>query len=171
MKYLILVTCALFLSIFTIQAQESQDLKENKSKQEKLRIELKDGVKPEVYVDGVKFNFPIDLLDVDKIESVNVLKDDRAIKEYNAKNGVVLITTKKNAIPSESSETMIKDVEAPQTTPVIIINGKKTEQKSLKKLDPDDIESIKVLKDEAALKKYNTTIGVILVTTKKGNKK
>ena len=33
----------------------------------------------------------------DDIESINVLKDEKAIEEYDAPNGVILVTTKKGA--------------------------------------------------------------------------
>lgn len=167
MKKIILTACAMFLSISLIQAQESKS-----SKKENLHIELKDSAKPDIYVDGKKFDFPMDLLDINKIESVNVLKGDKALKEYNTKNGVVLIVTKKNMVEMDKSKIKVKGYATKEgKAPIIIIDGKKSNQEILKKLSPDDIESIEVLKNEQAMKKYNTSNGVIIVTTKKGNKK
>ncbi|MEP1487384.1 MAG: hypothetical protein ABJK28_03040 [Algibacter sp.] len=171
MKNLILTACAVLLSISLIQAQESKETKGKNSKQEKLHIKLKDGAKPDIYVDGKKFDFPMDLLDANRIESVNVLKGDKAIKEYNAKNGVVLIVTKKKMAETDNSQIKIKGYSAKGKAPMIIINGEKSDQEMLEELSPDDIESIEVFKDELALKKYNAHNGVIIVTTKKGNKK
>lgn len=173
MKNLILTACTVFLSITLIQAQESKETIEKNSKQEKLHIKLKDGAKPDIYVDGKKFDFPMDLLDPNRIESINVLKGDKAVKEYNAKNGVVLITTKKEKVDIDKSQVrVIGNGAKDEKAPVIIINGEKSDQELLNKLSPDDIESIEVFKDdEQALKKYNAPNGVIIVTTKKEKKK
>jgi len=168
MKNLILTACAVLLSISSIQAQES---KGEISKKEKLHIKIKDGAKPDIYVDGKKFDFPMDLLDENRIESVNVIKGDKAIKKYNAKNGVVLIVTKNKMVEIDKSKIKIKGQGEKGKNPMIIINGEKSDRKVLKKLSTDDIESIKVLKDEQALKKYNAPNGVIIVKTKKGKKK
>ncbi|TGV00489.1 hypothetical protein [Flavivirga rizhaonensis] len=113
----------------------------------------------------------MDLLDANRIESVNVLKGDKAIKEYNAKNGVVLIVTKKKMVEIDKSQIKDKGYGTKGKDPMIIINGEKSDQEMIKKLSPDDIESIEVLKEEQGLKKYNTPNGVIIVTTKKGKKK
>ena len=80
MKKTILITCALFLSIAIMEAQETKT-----TDKEKLHIALKDDVKPDIYVDGKKFDFPMDLLDVNKIETIKVLKGDQVLKKYNAK--------------------------------------------------------------------------------------
>jgi len=54
------------------------------------------------------------------------------------------------------------------TDPLIIIDGK--ESKGLKKISPDDIKSITILKDESATKLYGDKAknGVLIITTKKG---
>jgi|TARA_B110000914_G_scaffold218209_1_gene225240 hypothetical protein len=171
MKNLILTVCTVLLSISLIQAQEHGEEKGEIAKLEKLHIKLKDGTKPDIYVDGKKFDFPMDLLDVDRIESVSVIKGDKAIEEYNSKKGVVLITTKK--ITTEKAMSKIKFVYdgVNKKDPMIIINGEKSDQEILKKLSPDDIESIEVLKGEQTLKKYNAPNGVIIITTKKEKEK
>lgn len=53
--------------------------------------------------------------------------------------------------------------------PLIIIDGKEVKNKKMKDMDTDDIESINVLKGEAAKKKYGSKgeNGVIEITTKK----
>jgi hypothetical protein len=61
MKKLIITTAAIFLSILLIQAQESKN-----SQKENLHVELKEGAKPDIYVDGKKFDFSLDLLDKNK---------------------------------------------------------------------------------------------------------
>lgn len=167
MKRIIFIICVIFWSNSLIQAQEVEN-----SKKENLHIELKEGIKPDVYVDGKKFDFSIDLLDVNKIESVKILKGDKASKEYNAKNGVILIVTKKN-----NDEMNQPKIEAKEYTtnegkePMIMIDGKESEKENLEKISPNDIKSIEILKNEQAIKKYNAPNGVVIVTTKKGEKK
>lgn len=53
--------------------------------------------------------------------------------------------------------------------PLFIIDGKKVKEKEMKALDPSDIESINVLKDASAEKKYGKKgkHGVVEITTKK----
>ena len=100
MKNLLLTVCAMLLTISVIQAQENEEKQSQSHKQEKLMIRVKGtstvgNVKPDIYVDGKKFDFELELLDPEKIESVEVIKGEKAIKEYNAPNGVLFIKTKK----------------------------------------------------------------------------
>lgn len=143
--------------------------------QDKIHVELKDA-KPDIYIDGKKYGYEIyDLLDQDKIATVNVLKGEWAKAEYNAPNGVILITTKKAAQKANKQKDSPIDVEEDSkvrirsedgTEPIIIIDGKVADRKTLSKLSPKDIESIDVLKGEKALKKHNAPNGVIIVNTK-----
>ena len=61
---------------------------------------------------------------------------------------------------------MTRDASAEQ-----IIDGKESNEKEMKKLDPEDIESLTVIKDEKANTKYGKKgkNGVIEITTKKKN--
>ncbi|NJB72329.1 hypothetical protein GGR42_002820 [Saonia flava] len=166
MKKLILTASAVLLSISLIQAQ---DKKEKDQVKEFIHLEVKDGAQPDIYVDGKKFDFPMELLDADKIESVNVLKGDKAIKEYNAKNGVVLVTTKMSGNKIDKVDyNKVKDTI--DKYPMVIIDGEESNQAMLEKLSPDDIESINVVKGEQAMKKYKAANGVVIVKTKKGKK-
>jgi len=167
MKYIIITCLGVLLSFTSLQSQEYEKVKQ---KNTNIHIELKDGVEPDIYVDGKKFDFPIELLDKDIIESIEVVKGEKAMNDYNSKNGVILITTKISS--SEKNEINFKKVEGDKDKqPMVIIDGKVTSQGPLNKLSPDDIESISVVKGEQAMKKYNAANGVILVTTKKGKKK
>jgi len=167
MKKIILTACVALLSISLIQAQAK---KEENQKKESIHFEVKDGAKPDIYVDGKKFDFPVELLDKNRIESVSVLKGEKAIKEYNAKNGVVLISTKKSS--KKITKFDYADVKDKiDKIPMVIIDGEESDQETLSKLSPDDIESINVVKGEQAMKKYNAANGVVVVITKKGKKK
>lgn len=56
--------------------------------------------------------------------------------------------------------------------PVLIVDGKRYENSSvLKDIDPKQIKSITVLKDEAAMKTYDAPNGVIIVDLKKDSDK
>ncbi len=166
MRKLILTACVLLFSISLIQAQEFKIEKKDNQKKEKLHVKVKEGAEPDIYVDGKKFDFSMNLIDTEMIASVAVIKGDKAIKEYNAPNGVILVTTnKKYESDKTNGKTNFKGKK-----PVIIINGKVSNKEMLDKLSPDDIEKIEVFKDEKAIKKYNAPNGAIIVTTKKGKK-
>ena len=62
-----------------------------------ISIRTMDGAMPVIYLDGKKFTGSIGDIDPSTISSMEVLKDEDAVKKYGeeAKNGVILITTKK----------------------------------------------------------------------------
>ncbi|MGH2648927.1 MAG: energy transducer TonB, partial [Ginsengibacter sp.] len=95
-------------------------------------------------------------IDPHSISDINVLKGDAAIKKYGdkAKNGAVEITIKKHTdIPSNV---------------LIIIDGKQSSKDEMSKINPTNIKSVNVLKDEIATKKYGDKgkDGVIEINTK-----
>lgn len=155
MKNLLIIICIFCLSTTHLFAQDN------------LRVELKDAPEPDIYIDGKKYDQAIfDLLDQSKIESVNVIKGEQAITEYNAPNGVIIIKTKKAAqqiIAIDENELKIADGEK---DPIFIIDGKVSNKDRLSNLSPDDIESIEVLKGAKAIDQYNAPNGVIIVKTK-----
>lgn len=164
MKKIIITTFVLLLSATIIRAQDK------KEKEIKIHLESSEDVKPVVYVDGKLFEFPIELLDADQIESVNVLKGEKAMKEYNAQHGVVLITTKLSDDKIVKLDLMAEVDGASDKNPMVIIDGKQSNREVFVKLSPEDIESVNVVKGEEAMKKYNATNGVIVVQTKKEKK-
>jgi hypothetical protein len=166
MKKLLFTTIVLFFSISLINAQKTGSKKKDKEVKEKLYVKLKDGAKPDVYVDGKKFDFPMELIDQNKIKAVFVIKGEKAKKEYNALNGVILITTKTTE-ESDVSEISVTGYAKDKKTPMVIINGKISDRKTLDKLNPNDIEKMEVFKGEQAIKKYNSPNGVIIITTTK----
>jgi hypothetical protein len=168
MKKLLFITIVLSFSISLINAQETESKKKVKELKEKLYVKLKDGAKPDVYVDGKKFDFPIELIDQNKIKAVFAIKGDQAKKEYNSLNGVILITTK-TAEKSDVSEIRIRnnDFAKGEKRPMIIINGIVSNKKDLDELKPDQIEKMEVLKGEKAIEKYKSPNGVIIITIKK----
>ena len=136
------------------------------SVEEMLVEPLGDGKEPVFIVDGSTVpKETLDNMDPDKIATINVYKDEKAIEKYGekAKNGVVVVRTKKkekiSLVPSDTDE---------KAQPLIIIDGEEIPRGSLKDLDPDDIEKINVVKGEKAIEKYGEKgkNGVIEVTKK-----
>ena len=159
MKYFLLVVGIALVPFSSILAQET-----SKGAKEKLEITIKESDNPDVYIDGKKYDHSIiDLLDTDKIASVDVIKGERAISEYNAPNGVIIIKTK-----AKANQVRIRNSNGnlDEDQPLIIIDGVTAEKGDLEKLDPIDIESVEVLKGERAMKKHNAPNGVVLIITK-----
>ena len=185
MKKILVAVFAICLSFSMLQAQEKEKTIEGEPNLDKLLVKVKDGAKPDIYVDGKKFDFPVELIDQKKIESVFVIKDAEQLKKYKSPNGVILITTKVGESSDGKSKEKIKvkakdkkkhfpvDVshgpnlkELSELAPMVIIDGKVSNKKALEKLSPDSIESIDVIKGEKAEKKYNAPHGVIIIKTK-----
>lgn len=161
MKKLILVVIVL-CSISMIKAQEKNKVKDD------LLVKVKDGKRPIIYVDGKKFDFPMELIDQSKVASAFILKKEDALKKYNAPNGVIFITTKASKEGGLSDENFKNDIKiGAKNGPKVIIDGKVADEKTLKELSPDKIDNIKIVKGEKALKQYNAPNGVVIVTTKK----
>ncbi len=167
MKKVLFATIIMLFSFSVIQAQETEEKKSDNHKKEKIFVKLKDDVKPDIYVDGKKFDFPMELLDQSKIASIFVVKGEQALKKYNSSNGVILIKTKKTS-DINVSEIKIKsnDNNTGKDKPKIIIDGKIVSKNNLDALKPDQIEKMEVIKGEQAIKKYNSPGGVIIITTK-----
>lgn len=171
MKKLLLTVCTILFAVSIIQAQATEEKRDVNQKNEKIQFVIKGEAKPDIYVDGKKFDFDLNLLDKDKIESISVIKDEQALKEYNAPNGVVIIKTKKK---TEISKVKIKALGTSidgDKSPMVIIDGKVSDKENLEKLSPEAIDNIKVVKDELAMEKYNAPNGVIIITTKKEKKR
>lgn len=173
MKKIILATVLILYSILAAQSQKKEEpktsvVKEKKENKENLLIKLQDGAKPKIIVDGKVFDFPIELIDQSKIETVFVVKGKEAINKYDAPNGVVLITTKQ-AKQLDFSNIDIKqqpNIEN-KNGPKIILDGKVVNRKILDTLSSSKIERINVVKGDKAKEEYDAPNGVILITTKK----
>lgn len=187
MKKLAINISIILLFGLAVQAQEKEKETQTEKKEVKNTVQFKlknakytaDSItQPKIYIDGKVFNFDISLIDQNQIESMNVIKGDDAKRLYDAPQGVILIKTKLNSVKSDvyslkadKTEFRIRDIEGTDdTTPLIFVDGKQVDQKTLKALSPDDIKSIEVLKDKAAKTLYNGENGVIIIKTKKGKK-
>ncbi|MFD0991347.1 M56 family metallopeptidase [Mariniflexile jejuense] len=129
----------------------------------KVKIISTDEKAPLIILDGKEIdNDEMNSINPNTIEKVDVLKGENAIRIHGdkGKNGVILITSK-----NDSSKYTVKlSGEA-----LYKIDGKEVKKEDVDKLNPDDIASINVLKDETATKNYGEKgkNGVIEITTKK----
>jgi hypothetical protein len=162
MKKLLFTTFVLLFSISLVQAQ-------NENNKENLLIKLKEGEKPTIYIDGKVFDFPLELLDQSKFESVIILKGKEAIAKYNEPNGVILIKTnvvKQFDFSNIKVREHLKEM-ANKNYPKVIIDGKVADKETLDKLSPDSIDKMNVIKGKVAIEKHDAPNGVIIITTKK----
>ncbi|TAH20940.1 MAG: T9SS C-terminal target domain-containing protein [Cytophagales bacterium] len=137
-------------------------------------------------------------LNPNDIASMEVFKGEKAIKKYGeqGKNGVIVIKTKKGKKKkSDTSEeiNISKDEGSPQPQnfslhiadpntqskgkPLLIINGvtmtQEESNKALKKVNPNDIQSMDILKGASAITLHGEKgkDGVIIIKTKEGKQR
>lgn len=133
---------------------------------------------PLVIVDGKKIPFEdIQKLLPDEIASIDVLKGNSAVDFYGeeGKNGVLLITMKKNESEDTTKVAVNKIVVHSQepfdlNDPLYIIDGKKMGSDfKVNSIKPDQIQSISVLKDASAMRKYGEEgkNGVVIIELKR----
>jgi TonB-dependent SusC/RagA subfamily outer membrane receptor len=155
-------------------------------------IVIKDDIKQALYImDGKTVSWEeMKNLKPDDLLAINVLKGDKAT-EYGmaGKNGVILIQTKFAAPPPPpgiapppppaDSATIVGTksviVNNRGKTPLYVINGvpvQKNSNNPVQNINPNDIESINIMKDKSAISFYGKEgeDGVVLITTKSGIK-
>jgi TonB-dependent SusC/RagA subfamily outer membrane receptor len=130
---------------------------------------------PLVIVDGKKYKGDIKDMNANDIESMAVLKDASSKKLYGeaAKNGVILVITKqgKALALKRSQQTITAKADSASTKPLYIIDDKPST--GMQNLDPNDIDSISVVKDASEEAQYTAAgkNGVVIVITKAYKKK
>lgn len=162
---------------------------------EKVTLRSVGGKQPLYIVDGKTISdTEMQKINADNIESISVLKDKAAIEIYGdkGKDGVILIETKKenkdndivvigygsmdslrgnmNRIVISSHDKNSQDLDPFNGhSPLIVVDGEKMpEDFKLNTIDPNDIESISVLKDNSGTQMYGDEgkNGVIIITKK-----
>jgi len=116
-------------------------------------------------------------LNPEDIASIDILKDTAATKQFGeeGKAGVILIKTRSGKLNTRDSLhkenvsiglTLKGKLNAENI--LYILDGTALEKSEIEKIKPADIESVKVLKDLAAVKLYGDKAkdGVIIITTK-----
>lgn len=152
------------------------------------------GTPPLLIVDGVRqedADAGLKNMNPDEIESISVLKDASAESIYGeqGKYGVLLVTTKKGvkvtpALPvardtvSVRTTIRINGVDSRNTglesfKGLYIVDGVPGDSVAIRNINPEDIESIQVLKGQAAEALYGSkgAQGVIIITKKKKDKR
>lgn len=173
MKKIIMVAVLILCSISIAYAQQNGNPKTSatpvkKTDKESLLIQLKEGAKPKIIVDGKVFDFPMELIDQSKIASVFVVKGKEAIKKYDAPNGVILIKTKgADQLDFSNIDVTQKHKIDNKQHPKVILDGKVVNKSILDTLSSNKIEKVEIVKGKNALKLYNAPNGVIIITTKK----
>ena len=142
------------------------------------------GKPPLVIVDGKEQKDGVlESLDPNTVESISILKGTAATSVYGekGKNGVVIVKTKAasrkagvityNITGDKSydvSGTYITCKEVDKTPPLVMVDGKEQDHSMLNTLDPDRIESFRILKDTTATSVYGEKgkNGVIIIKTK-----
>ncbi|PTB94149.1 hypothetical protein C9994_12375 [Marivirga lumbricoides] len=129
-----------------------------------------------VVVDEEILGFGLELvedLSPENIEKITVLKDENAVAKYGerAKKGVIEITTKITIVEIWGNlkfkvSDKYPDSEIP---PYFVLDGEPIKKSKLKKINPEDIKHINVLKGETAIEKYGDKgkNGVIEITSKR----
>ena len=145
-------------------------------------------------MDGIKVDSnAIHKLDQSQIQSISVWKGEDAIKKFGeeGKNGVIQIKTKpkvaiilsknpvldpkvteiklERVVFSSNKGDEIKTVQLIHPKAIYYIDGVKSDSATMHQLDPNTIESINILKGEAAKLKYgpDVSIGVVEIKLKK----
>ena len=137
-----------------------------------VSFKLKDGgeAQPVIVLDGKLMDGSIEDIDPNEILSIEVIKDpdDPMVKAYNAKDGLILITSKGAKVSAVKSGITIKSVDGSEGEPTYVVDGKVV--KEIDNLDSESIESVSVFKDSdnEVVKKYNAKNGVVMITTKEG---
>jgi len=173
---------------------ESVPLEVKKDALGTITIGTKDGyeAQPVFVVDGKEVVDGVENLDPDLIESINVIKDpnDPLVKKYNAKDGLILITTKEGKKEKEvfwvvdemptfngddpvkddnekSASIVLKQKDGTEADPVYVVDGKVVD--NIESLDSENIESMEVYKgysESPLIEKYNAENGLVLIYTK-----
>ncbi|WP_434035267.1 M56 family metallopeptidase [Formosa sp. 4Alg 33] len=141
-----------FIDTDAIYAKPTEQNKENQA--------INTTTDPIYILDGKEITkTELNAINPESIDHINVLKGKKAEEKYGekGKHGVVEITTKTDTVNSDSSKqsSEIKVIGPSKVgSPLIIVDGNEMSEGDMKKINPDTIESMNVLKDESATKKY-----------------
>jgi len=166
---------------------KSTDSDEKKLTNKNLEVRIAgygtlNGAKPLIIVDGKESPHGMSSVDIQDVSNISVLKDASSTAVYGSKgkNGVILITTKKNATGSTSGGLKFRNelaLKSNFTTSRIVwppkylelVDGKEVPTNFMQTVSEDDIESITLLKDTTATRLYGEKgkNGAILIKMKK----
>jgi len=123
--------------------------------------------KPLIVIDGIPYRYDKELkegnlpLTRDNIGDIFIVSTEAGTQIYGdyGKGGVILITTNKH---------LQKDKSIGESKVLILLGNKEISRNDLEKLDPNDIEKIKVIKKKEEIKKYTSELydGVVIIYLK-----
>ncbi len=130
----------------------------------------KNGVNPLYVVDGIIIPiYELNLIDPQQIQNIDILKGNAATDLYGdqGKNGVVLVKTKRAKILLEGNPN-ISFTGKKKEQPLYVINNTIATPLAFEQTNPNQIQSINVLKDKNATTLYGDLgkNGVIIIKTK-----
>ncbi|MBW8330702.1 MAG: TonB family protein [Prolixibacteraceae bacterium] len=152
---------------------------------QKIKFSAVNSNQPLYILDGKEISYQeLSGISPEKIESISVLKNESATKMYGekGKNGVVLIESKKTTsansdvtvvgygtTPDNLLKSGIRLGTAKGNEPLIVRDGVISPHLKMDDINPNEIESINVLKNESATTKYgeNGKNGVLEINMKK----
>ena len=109
----------------------------------------------------------LEKLDPTRIESIEVMKGKEAKKIYGKKgeDGALVVQLKWNREDKDLATLF-------EAGPIFIVSGIQVSRYALGEIDPNNIESINVLKGESAIAKYGEKgeNGVVIINLKSNNK-
>lgn len=163
----------------TLQNQYVPDTGTVKGKASTIIIKIDDLTRtdlPLYFVDRVERSPEfVTKLDSSNLKEIEIIKGQTAIERYGekGKNGVVLITSKNE--PSKGKvQIRLDDKPKKIGDPLFVIDGKQfnVQEFKLATLSPDDIASVDVLKNDAAIQLYGEAAknGAIIIKTKSNTK-
>ena len=157
----------------TVTVKTSGNTKQAGSKNDTI-IEKTEKIKAIVIVDGVeKPDFNDKDINPETIETINVYKGDKATELYGekGKNGVVVVSTKKivKQSGSDKTEITVNTTESNFDKAYVVVDGVHDPDFIKNNKNPENIESIDILKGESATALYGEKgkNGVIIITLKK----
>lgn len=137
---------------------------------------------PKIIISTIKRGvFKTDNLELDSLLNnidIQTIKKVKMIKNEDGKSADIFISEKnfkdpnKKQIELKASSKNITSYNDPKNPPLYVIDGEITDNSNLHSLNPDNIESLSVLKDKSATSIYGEKgkNGVIIITTKKEKK-
>ncbi len=144
---------------------------------EKDFIKSKSDNPPLIFLDGeVITKSKMESINPDDIGVIKALKDQSATNKYGDKGkfGVIEIVSKSKMTGEENGKSANSiTFDDPKKEPLIYVDGKITDYKTMRAIGPDLIESINVLKGEHAIAKYGEKgkNGALELSLKKGDTK
>lgn len=167
---IVFFTIAVFSLSLTAQEEKGNIKIEKKSKNAVIKVKPDSDVV--VIINDKKYDSDIlDLIDPARIESINVLKGEKAQEKYDSES-VIIIKTK--LVPPKD-KIVIKATDSDkgeELVPLYVIDGEISTKTDLDAISPDDIKSVSVLKGESAIKIYGNAgaNGVVIIEMKKRKK-